>query len=68
MPYRAIQTEIGELISIIVQIGRNQTGQRNVIEVFEVEGFDPDRGRYDGESIYAFDGTEYGSANSRSTG
>jgi pilus assembly protein CpaF len=65
MPYRAIQTEIGELISIIVQIGRNQTGQRHVIEVFEVEGFDPDRGRYEGKTVYAFERTEDGAANSR---
>jgi pilus assembly protein CpaF len=65
MPYRAIQTEIGELISIVVQIGRDQTGRRRVIEMFEVEGFDPDRGRYEGKTVYAFERTEDGAANSR---
>jgi pilus assembly protein CpaF len=65
MPYRAIQTEVGELISVVVQVGRDQTGQRLITDVFEVEGFDPDRGRYDGETVYAFDRMEYGSADSR---
>lgn len=68
MPYRAIQTEIGELISIVVQVGRDQTGQRRVMEVFEVEGFDRDRGRYEGETIYTFERPADGSKNSRSSG
>lgn len=46
MPYRAIQTEIGGLVSIVVQIGRGEAGQRRVMEVIEVDGFDPDRGQY----------------------
>jgi pilus assembly protein CpaF len=53
MPYRAIQTEIGELISAIVQVGRSPNGQRRVMEVFEVEGFDPDHGRFEGNTVYA---------------
>jgi pilus assembly protein CpaF len=68
MPYRAIQAEIGELISVVVQIGRHQSGQRQIMEVFGVQGFDPDHGRYDGETIYTFERPEYGSANSRSSG
>jgi pilus assembly protein CpaF len=68
MPYRAIQTEIGELISVVVQIGRDQAGQRRVMEILEIQGFDPDRSRYDGETVYNFDRTEDGSAKSRSSG
>jgi pilus assembly protein CpaF len=68
MPYRAIQTEIGELISVVVQVGRDKDGQRRVMEVFEVEGFDPDRGQYEGEIVYTFEEAEEGSANSRNSG
>jgi pilus assembly protein CpaF len=65
MPYRAIQTEIGELISIVVQVGRDPAGQRRIMEVFKVEAFDPDRGQYMGNIVYAFGGAEDGSAMAR---
>jgi pilus assembly protein CpaF len=55
MPYRAVQTEIGELLSVVIQIRRDQTGQRRITEVFEVEGFGPDHGRYEGKTVYTFE-------------
>jgi pilus assembly protein CpaF len=54
MPYRAIQTEIGELISVVVQAGRDQTGQRRVTEIFEIEGVEPEHGRFEGTTFYAY--------------
>jgi pilus assembly protein CpaF len=53
MPYRAIQTEVGELISAVVQVGRDDCGRRRVLEIFQVEQFDPDRGQYTGNAIYS---------------
>ena len=61
MPYRVIQTEIGDLISVVVQVGRDQTGQRRVMEVFEVESFDPDGARYEGNTFCAYDRNDNGS-------
>jgi pilus assembly protein CpaF len=54
MPYRAIQTEIGELISVVVQVGRDQTGQRRVMEMFEVGGLEPDRSQFEGSTFYTY--------------
>jgi pilus assembly protein CpaF len=54
MPYRAIQIEIGELMSVVVQVGRGQTGQRRVMEVFEIGGLDPDRGQFEGTTFYTY--------------
>jgi pilus assembly protein CpaF len=54
MPYRAIQTEIGELVSTVVQVGRDGSGRRCVLEIFEVNEFNPDSGRPDGKTIYKY--------------
>lgn len=51
MPYRAIQTEIGELICAVVQVSRGGSAQRRVTEVFQVQYFDPDLGRFVGDSV-----------------
>jgi pilus assembly protein CpaF len=51
MPYRAIQTEISELVSMVLQIGRDHYGKRRVVEIFEVESFDADRGSFEGRHI-----------------
>jgi len=68
MPYRGIQTEIGELVSVVVQVGRDPYGRRRVMEVFEVEGFDHDDGQYQGEIVYTFSGAEERSTNSHNSG
>jgi pilus assembly protein CpaF len=57
MPYRAIQTEIGELISAVVQIGRDVLGRRRVVEIFEVGGFHPDREQYEGKTAFFYERT-----------
>lgn len=53
MPYRAIQVEVGELVSIVVQVSRVGTGQRRVSEVVEVEGYDVDRDRFEGSTKFS---------------
>lgn len=55
MPYRAIQVEIAELISLVVQNGRGGYGNRCVLEVFEVNHFNPDGNGYEGNTVYSYD-------------
>src|SRR5579875_359973 len=45
IPYRAIQSEIGDLIDLVVYIDRRD-GSRRVSEVVELQGFDAERGCY----------------------
>jgi pilus assembly protein CpaF len=52
MPYRAIQTEIGELVSLVVQISRDVNGKRCVSQLFEVNEFNLDTSRYEGNTVY----------------
>jgi Flp pilus assembly protein, ATPase CpaF len=51
MPYRDIQTNIGEALNIVVQI-EGQPGIRFVSEIVSIERYDPDNRRYDPQLIY----------------
>jgi len=46
LPYRAIKTNIGHSLSVVVQLER-RPGRRFVSEVVEINGYDPDRDEYD---------------------
>ena len=49
LPYRAIKTNVGDLIDVVVHLER-RPGRRFVSEVVEIQGYDPDRDEY----TYAF--------------
>jgi pilus assembly protein CpaF len=51
LPYRAIQTEIGDLIDLVVHIERRE-GKRYVAGVIEVQDFDPDAQQYHIQPLY----------------
>jgi pilus assembly protein CpaF len=51
IPYRAIQTEIGDLINLVVHAERRREGRR-VCQVMRVEGFFPDGNRYQADMLY----------------
>jgi hypothetical protein len=51
MPYRAIQTNIAEVLNIAFQIER-QPSIRFVSEIVSIERYDPDHWRYDFRIIY----------------
>ena len=46
LPYRAIKTNIGDSLNVVVQLER-RPGRRFVSEVVEINGYDPDRDEYD---------------------
>lgn len=46
LPYRAIKTNIGHSLNVVVQLER-RPGRRFVSEVVEINGYDPDRDEYD---------------------
>ena len=52
MPYRAIRSNIGEALDLLVHIERRQ-GRRFVTEIFAIKGYDSALDRYELESIYA---------------
>ena len=51
MPYRAIRSNIGEALDLLVHIERRQ-GRRFVTQIFAIKGYDPALDRYELESIY----------------
>jgi pilus assembly protein CpaF len=51
MPYRAIQTEIGDLINVVVHIERRD-GSRFVSHAFSNEGFDTETNAYRVTRLY----------------
>ena len=51
IPYRAIQSEIGDLVDLVVQVERRVSGRR-VTQVLRVDRFDPDAGVYQTEILY----------------
>jgi pilus assembly protein CpaF len=51
IPYRAIQSEIGDLINLVIQVERRKEGRR-ISQLMRVRGFDPDSGRYRTEMLY----------------
>jgi pilus assembly protein CpaF len=51
IPYRAIQSEIGDLINLVVHAER-RSGGRRVCQIMRVEGFVPDSNRYQANMLY----------------
>jgi pilus assembly protein CpaF len=45
LPYRAVKTNVGDLIDVVVHLER-RPGRRFVSEVVEIQGYDPDRDEY----------------------
>jgi pilus assembly protein CpaF len=52
MPYRAIRSNIGEALDLLVHIERRQ-GRRFVTEIFGIKGYDTALDRYELEAIYS---------------
>jgi pilus assembly protein CpaF len=46
LPYRAIKTNVGDSVNVIVHLER-RPGRRLVSEVVEIHGYDPDKDKYD---------------------
>jgi pilus assembly protein CpaF len=51
LPYRAIKTNIGDSLNVVIQIDR-RPGRRFISEVHEVYGYDPDADMFDQCAIY----------------
>lgn len=51
LPYRAIKTNIGDSLDIVVQLER-RPGQRFVSEVLQINRYDPDTDRYEFLPVY----------------
>lgn len=45
LPYRAIKTNVGDSVNVVVQLER-RPGRRFISEVVEIHGYDPDRDEY----------------------
>jgi len=51
MPYRAVKTNIGDSVNLVVQLER-RPGKRFVSEVLEIHRYDPDADEYDFSALY----------------
>ena len=51
LPYRAVKTNIGDSVNVVVQLER-RPGKRFVSEVLEIHQYDPDADEYDFSAIY----------------
>ncbi|MCU1242570.1 MAG: hypothetical protein JWO71_3296 [Candidatus Acidoferrum typicum] len=51
LPYRAIKTNIGDSLDVVVHLER-RPGRRFVSEVVEIQGYDPDRDEYSYACIF----------------
>jgi len=51
LPYRAIKTNIGDSVNVVVHLER-RPGRRFVSEVVEIHGYDPDRDEYNYGAIF----------------
>jgi Flp pilus assembly CpaF family ATPase len=51
LPYRAIKTNIGDSLDVVVHLER-RPGRRFVSEVVEIQGYDPDKDEYSYCSIF----------------
>ncbi|MGH9829051.1 MAG: CpaF family protein [Blastocatellia bacterium] len=51
LPYRAIKTNIGDSLNVVIQIER-RPGRRFIAEVLEMNGYDPDADLYDFGAVY----------------
>src|SRR5258706_6232045 len=52
LPYRAIKTNIGHSLNVVVQLER-RPGRRFVSQVVEINGYDPDTDEYDFTAIFS---------------
>jgi len=52
LPYRAIKTNIGDSLNVVIQIER-RPGRRFISEVLEINSYDPDADLFDFSAIYA---------------
>jgi pilus assembly protein CpaF len=52
LPYRAIKTNVGDSVNVVVHLER-RPGRRFVSEVVEIHGYDPDRDEYNYGFIFA---------------
>jgi pilus assembly protein CpaF len=52
LPYRAIKTNIGDSLNVVIQIER-RPGRRFISEVLEINSYDPDADLFDFCAIYA---------------
>jgi pilus assembly protein CpaF len=51
LPYRAIKTNVGDSVNVVVHLER-RPGRRFVSEVVEIQGYDPDRDEYNYGCIF----------------
>jgi Flp pilus assembly CpaF family ATPase len=51
LPYRAIKTNIGDSLNVVIQIERRPR-RRFVSEVLEITSYDPDGDLYDFGAVY----------------
>jgi len=51
LPYRAVKTNIGDSLNVIVQVER-RPGRRFISEVLEINSYDPDSDLYDFGAVY----------------
>ena len=51
MPYRAVKTNIGDSLNVVVQIER-RPGRRFISEVLEIVSYDPDADLFDFGAVY----------------
>jgi hypothetical protein len=51
LPYRAIKTNIGDSLNVVIQIER-RPGRRFISEVLEINSYDPDADLFDFCAIY----------------
>jgi pilus assembly protein CpaF len=51
LPYRAIKTNIGDSLNVVIQIER-RPGRRFISEVLEINSYDPDADLFDYSAIY----------------
>ncbi|HEV2224554.1 MAG TPA: ATPase, T2SS/T4P/T4SS family [Candidatus Acidoferrales bacterium] len=51
LPYRAIKTNIGDSLNVVIQIER-RPGRRFISEVLEINGYEPDADLYDFGAVY----------------
>jgi len=51
LPYRAIQSEIGDLVNLVVHIERRD-GRRFLFHVLSIHGYDADSNQYKTSILY----------------
>jgi pilus assembly protein CpaF len=51
LPYRAIKTNIGDSLNVVIQVER-RPGRRFISEVLEINSYDPDADLFDYSAIY----------------